>query len=273
MSIEKAAAVIEEAWHILITAGAGMGVDSGLPDFRGNEGFWNAYPPYRDLGMSFVDMANPETFHSDPTLAWGFYGHRLEMYRKTAPHDGFEILRRWAEKKKSCFVFTSNVDGHFQKAGFHPDLVYEVHGSIHHLQCLRPCSARVYPADNIEIVVDPETMRATGPLPGCPHCGALARPNILMFGDFSYVPTRQSSQAGRYQSWLRQVGAEPAVVIELGAGVAVPTVRFQGEQLARARNARLVRINPRDPTVPPGEIALPMGALEALRQIDPKVSL
>ena len=43
--------IINEAEAILITAGAGMGVDSGLPDFRGNEGFWNAYPIAKKLNL------------------------------------------------------------------------------------------------------------------------------------------------------------------------------------------------------------------------------
>jgi NAD-dependent SIR2 family protein deacetylase len=134
---------IVEAIHaadaLLITAGAGMGVDSGLPDFRGKEGFWKAYPVVAKLGLSFGQMANPAWFERDPNLAWAFYGHRLHLYRDTAPHTGFACLRDIGQKKKhGCFVFTSNVDGHFQKAGFHSDRIVECHGSIHHLQCSRP---------------------------------------------------------------------------------------------------------------------------------------
>jgi NAD-dependent SIR2 family protein deacetylase len=273
MELEEAARLVENTSHLLITAGAGMGVDSGLPDFRGNEGFWNAYPPYRRLGFSFVEMASPDTFVADPTLAWGFYGHRLNLYRETEPHEGFDILRGWAEKKKSHFVFTSNVDGQFQTAGFDPDLIYEVHGSIHHLQCLRPCSGEVWPGDHVEVEIDKESMRATGTLPSCPRCGALARPNILMFGDFGYVPTRQEEQGLRYQSFLRDVGSEMLVIVEMGAGIAVPTVRYQDERLAGARNARLIRINPRDPDVPEGEISISQGAREALQKLDALVTI
>ena len=256
-----------EAPHLLITAGAGIGVDSGLPDFRGNEGFWNAYPPYRRLGFSFVDMASPETFQSDPALAWGFYGHRLNLYRNTTPHNGFGILLRWAEKK-SHFVFTSNVDGQFQAANLDPELIYEVHGSIHHLQCLQPCSGNVWSAETVEVAVDVDTMRAGSPLPECDGCGAVARPNILMFGDFSYVSGRQEEQGLRFQSFLANVGAEPLAIVEVGAGMAVPTVRYQGERLAMARNARLIRINPRDREVPDGEISIQSGSLEALQHLD-----
>src|SRR4028118_1532836 len=97
-AIARAAQVIAQADALLITAGAGMGVDSGLPDFRGNEGFWKAYPPLQRLGISFVEMANPRWFHDDPHLAWGFYGHRLQLYRDTTPHQGFPILLEWGRR-------------------------------------------------------------------------------------------------------------------------------------------------------------------------------
>ena len=96
----QAARVLADAQALLFTAGAGMGVDSGLPDFRGDEGFWNAYPPLRKLNISFSQMANPQWFSDDPTLAWGFYGHRRNLYRATEPHTGFDILRKWAAQKK-----------------------------------------------------------------------------------------------------------------------------------------------------------------------------
>ena len=60
--LEKAVLWLREADGLLITAGAGMGVDSGLPDFRGQEGFWRAYPALRHQGLSFEDMANPVRF-------------------------------------------------------------------------------------------------------------------------------------------------------------------------------------------------------------------
>src|SRR5580698_927669 len=98
-ALQRAAEVIRAADALLIGAGAGMGVDSGLPDFRGNEGFWNAYPVVAKLGLSFAEMANPAWFENKPHLAWAFYGHRLNLYRKTVPHDGFATLLSWAAKK------------------------------------------------------------------------------------------------------------------------------------------------------------------------------
>ena len=149
-AMERAARAIASAEAILIGAGAGMGVDSGLPDFRGGSGFWKAYPPYAKLGLEFTAIANPRWFRSDPELAWGFYGHRLMLYRETLPHEGFAILRRWMGRMpRGGFVYTSNVDGHFQKAGFPPEQVYEVHGTIGAMQCLGECGVGIFPADSL----------------------------------------------------------------------------------------------------------------------------
>src|SRR3954451_4567133 len=107
---QQAAAAVDQGELLVITAGAGMGVDSGLPDFRGDEGFWKAYPPFR--GRSFEELSNPHWIQFDPEEAWGYFGHRQNLYRATEPHRGFSILRRWGESLPlGSFVFTSNVDG------------------------------------------------------------------------------------------------------------------------------------------------------------------
>lgn len=267
-AVTQAAQAIAQADALLITAGAGMGVDSGLPDFRGNEGFWKAYPPLQQLGISFAEMANPRWFRDDPHLAWGFYGHRLHLYRDTTPHAGFGILLQWCRHKlKNCRVLTSNVDGQFQQAGFDATHVLEVHGSIHHLQCSRPCSQEIWSAEGIEVQVDTESFRARSPLPQCPRCGKVARPNILMFGDYNWISTRIEQQETQLQDWLGDVGDSRLLIIECGAGKAIPTVRRAGESLQSHMGAQLVRINKREADGPPGTISIGAGALEALQLI------
>ena len=267
----RAAEAVREAEALLIGAGAGMGVDSGLPDFRGDHGFWNAYPPYAKLGLRFHDLASPRWFASDPTLAWGFYGHRFNLYRATTPHEGFAILRRWAAPiQRGAFVFTSNVDGHFQRAGFDPGRVVEVHGSLDWLQCTRGCDAGLFPPESAGptgIAVDEATMRARPPLPACPGCGALARPNVLMFGDGDWDEARTVNQQGRLRAWLEGLGGARLVVVECGAGTAIPTVRHFCERVAASRDATLIRINVREPAVPRRQIGLALPAREALRAI------
>ena len=262
--MRQAARELERAEALLIGAGAGMGVDSGLPDFRGNEGFWNAYPPLKKLGVNFVSMANPDWFHRDPELAWGFYGHRYDLYRTTKPHAGYDILQRLADRLPGgCFVFTSNVDGHFQRAGFDPDRVFEVHGSLQHAQCLAGCSTRIWKL-KADITVDPDTFRAAPPLPSCPGCGGLARPNVLMFGDWEWLDGRAREQARYYQDWLESLDGRPLAAVELGAGASIPTVRLECER----RGQPLIRVNVREPQVPPGGLSIPLRALQTLERLE-----
>jgi NAD-dependent SIR2 family protein deacetylase len=267
-ALDQAAALIMQADALVVAAGAGMGVDSGLPDFRGREGFWRAYPALGQAGLDFYTVASPDTFIHDPALAWGFYGHRLALYRRTPPHAGFAILQRWgARMLQGLRVFTSNVDGHFQRSGLDAELVHEVHGSIHHLQCLAPCHDDIWTADAFEPVVDEAACRLLNEPPRCPRCGGLARPNILMFGDEGWLDAREQAQSRRLLRWLAQV--HRPVVVELGAGQAVATVRHFSHSVLQQLNGRLVRINPRDHAVPTRhDVSLPLGALAALQALD-----
>ncbi|MBP2321328.1 NAD-dependent SIR2 family protein deacetylase [Kibdelosporangium banguiense] len=263
--LDRAADLIRNASALLVCAGAGMGVDSGLPDFRGTEGFWRAYPPYARLGLAFEELADPVHFGDDPTLAWGFYGHRLRLYRRTQPHHGFHIIRGW---NKPTRVFTSNVDGAFQKAGFPAEHVAEVHGSIHHMQCFNRCGEPVWAAGE-DVEIDEETMRAVGELPSCPGCGGLARPNILMFGDYDWQGERSEAILRNVAKWRTQ--QDNLAVIELGAGNAIPTVRRMSE-LASARSGALIRVNPREPEIRHGRgVALALGSLAALSELDTRI--
>ncbi|MCE2917037.1 MAG: NAD-dependent deacetylase [Rubrivivax sp.] len=271
-AIGRAAGAIVAADALLITAGAGMGVDSGLPDFRGNEGFWRAYPAIGRRGLRFDEVADAQSFKADPALAWGFYGHRLALYRDTVPHAGFGLLGRWGERMRhGCGVFTSNVDGQFQRAGFASARLAECHGSIHHLQCSVPCSEDIWPADDFVPEVDMEQCRLVNKAPTCPRCGAVARPNILMFGDCDWLDERTRDQQTRLDRWL--AGTRRVVVVEIGAGTAIPSVRRFSQTAAAARDAVLVRINPREPAVPRSrDVSIGGPALAALQAIDDRLS-
>ena len=264
IAMRQAADWIRDADGLLITAGAGMGVDSGLPDFRGAEGFWRAYPALRHHGFSFEDMANPAGFASNPRLSWGFYGHRLALYRATLPHAGFGILRTWVSTMNhGAFVFTSNVDGQFQKAGFDAERIVECHGTIHQLQCIDACNDDVWSADDFSPIVNEASCLLENEMPRCPHCGGLARPNILMFGDWNWVDKYTEAQEKQLATWLDSV--ERLVVVEMGAGRALPTVRRFSER----HGPRVIRINPRDYSISPATgVGVMGGALERLKLLD-----
>jgi NAD-dependent SIR2 family protein deacetylase len=179
------------------------------------------------------------------------------------------LLDIGAAKPRGCFVFTSNVDGHFQKAGFAPDRVVECHGSIHHLQCAASCADEIWDAEGETVNIEESNFRALEPLPQCKNCPALARPNILMFGDWSWLGHRTEAQQARFDEWLNQLAQSSArlAVIELGAGSAIPTVRRTSERVLESIDGTLIRINPRDDDVPSSQIGLPFGAAEGIRRI------
>ena len=266
--ILEAKKVIEEAEAIIITAGAGMGVDSGLPDFRGTSGFWKAYPPIAKLGYDFTQMANSTLFSWNPRLAWGFYGHRLNLYRETIPHEGFQMLLELVkEKNDNYFIYTSNVDGQFQKAGFDSEKICEVHGSIHHLQCTESCTNMIWKNTLPEVKIDMEFLEAKS-LPKCKYCEKLSRPNILMFGDWNFISDRTDKQSEKFRLWKKANKDKKQVIIEIGAGSAVPTIRSYGDRASRSINTTLIRINPREYKVSEASaIGLALGGLDGIKKL------
>lgn len=262
-SIARARRLLRSADALVIAAGAGMSADSGLPTFRGNDGFWKAYPALGQRGASFAEIASPATFEEDPQLAWGFYGHRLSMYRDAAPHAGYALLRGLARTlEHGAFVVTTNVDGHFQRAGFAEDTVWEMHGTLHRLQCLAPCRGDLWSADGFNPDVDHQACRLRNAVPRCPACGAVARPNVLMFGDVGWVPDRTDAQERRFERFAARV-THP-VVLEIGAGTALPSLR----RLSHDLGWPMVRVNLDAPDVAARQgIGLRMSALNAIREL------
>lgn len=272
--IKAAARAIENADALLIMAGAGMGVDSGLPDYRGNEGLWRAYPRLGDLGLSFEAIASPSWFDKNPRMAWAFYGHRQKLYRDTVPHPGYALLQGWAENMPAgLFVYTSNVDGHFQDAGYPADRIVECHGNLHRYQCCEPCHNHIWRDDPRDFRIDLSKLKFLDPLPRCPKCGELARPNVMMFFDWDYIRDLTIAQMDRYNAWLSALEPLEAriVVLEIGAGASLPAVRRESERLLTRPNTLLIRINPREADGPNGVISIPLGALDALERIDGKI--
>ena len=100
-------------------------------------------------------------------------------------------------------------------------------------------------------------------LPRCPACGSIARPNILMFGDWGWDDGKTEHQLMRLNAWL--AGVSKLVIIEIGAGKNIPTIRNWSER----QDGKVIRINPTDYWLRPGKgVSLKMGGLDALRLIE-----
>jgi NAD-dependent SIR2 family protein deacetylase len=258
-ALQHAAKLIDHADALIIAAGAGMSVDSGLPDFRGSHGLWTTLLPD---GMHERDLhawTQGHCFEANPVQAWRFYAEALRVCEKTVPHAGYDLLLDWATRKPhGAFVYTSNVDGHFEAAGFAAERIIECHGTIRHFQCVRPCSSAVWPA-----VLSGARSKDGLTLPRCRRCGALARPNFLLFSDPSWIVARTNAQRLRIETW--RAGPCNPVVIEIGAGLALPSVRM----FAQSLRLPLIRINT-DATELNGAatVALQGRAIDVLRSLD-----
>ena len=262
--LSSCADAVKSCEVLIITTGAGMGVDSGMPDYRGKQGL---YKFWKDVRLS-----TPRAFLEEPELAWGFRSAMIETFRKNQPHPGYAILLKWITNYNlEYFVATSNVDGHFEKAGFAVDKIREIHGSVHYLQCFDQCQD-IWTNDEI-VPIDEETGKATR-IPMCRHCQKrIARTNTLMFDDPNFIRTRRDAQDDRYQAFLKSIVGKRVLIVEIGAGTAVTTIRATSEALARKyADARLIRINPKNCDVNFPHLGLKMGSLDGLTRIDAALS-
>eukprot|EP01084_Bolivina_argentea_P165036 286810_1 len=245
---------------LLIVTGAGMGCDSGLPDYRSAGGFWNDYKPlFKDKthALSLYEMSKTDWFRNDPLSAWGFYAHRAKLYRNAVPHDGFNVLfdlLHTEDETRDWFYMTSNIDGQAHKAGFEQAKLYQTHGSLHHLQCLDYCEdgdiVPFYDGYN-KMEMEKETcrMKDVNAIPKCEECGAYTRPNVSFFSDTmdTFNNERIIKQKHKFMEWLQPYMKDKGkelVVLEIGCGKSVHSLRWECEYLASLENVKMIRINP-----------------------------
>ena len=286
-SINNASKVINDAEVLLIVAGAGMGIDSGLPDYRGPNGLWNTWHPARELNMRYEQLSTHELFLNEPNLAWGFQTYLTNLYNNLEPHDGYKLLLELSEKKfkNNYFVITSNVDSQFLKSGFNSDKLYEVHGTKRLWQCIdKNCNKNHFPF-KMEIdklpKIDEKTLYAINPLPKCIHCNKLARPNVSFFGDLIFNEKFTKVQSSKLYDWLESIKNKKLVIIELGCGISEHSIRFElkNNQYTMMRNewklpkhflsdinTKLIRINPND-EINNGVININLGAMKAMKML------
>jgi len=159
--IEKAAVIISASDRMVVSTGAGISKESGIPTFRGKEGIWKKHNPER--------LASKEGFLSDPELVWKWYRQRLFTARERAPNPGHVSLAGLEDIIPSFTVITQNVDNLHRRAGSRN--VIELHGNIERFKCLD----NSHPA-----TFDPGWDDTP---PRCPLCGSLIRPDIVWFGE------------------------------------------------------------------------------------------
>jgi NAD-dependent SIR2 family protein deacetylase len=245
----RAAALIRKADVLLITSGAGMGVDSGQGTFVG-ETAKDGWPPFVREEETPYSMAKARRMDEDPHLFWGCQYTRYLEYKQKHPHAGYYTVFEFA-LEKAVGLFTSNIDGHWLYALNALNLSYplvEQHGSVHLMQCHVNCRNKLWSSDfaHNEYTVDSTTGKAND-VPRCPDCNGYARFNVQLVADNHFNETRRAKQLLAWHSLLENANGKMVVVLELGAGVFVPTVRQMSGRLTKQLGATLIRINLDDP--------------------------
>ncbi len=218
---------------VLALTGAGISAESGVPTFRGKEGYWTIgareYQPEA--------LATRAAFDELPEAIWAWYLYRRGVCRAAAPNAGHHALVALERALgDDALVVTQNVDGLHRRAGTRDARLYEIHGRIDLMRCADDCGLDRWPIpDGVDVAWPRE--RALGDaeraLLRCPRCGARARPHVLWF-DESYDEPRfrfeSSLEAAARAALLVVVGTSGATtlpnhvvrtVAERGAGIVV----------------------------------------------------
>lgn len=161
--IQRLQEIIDKSRSIVFFGGAGVSTESGIPDFRSQDGLYNQkydYPPEEIVSHSFF-YGNTEEFYR-------FYRDRM-IYKEAKPNAAHMFLARAEACGKLGCVVTQNIDGLHQAAG--SKRVYELHGSIHRNYCER--CRKFYPLEYIS--------ESRG-IPRC-VCGGLIKPDVVLYGE------------------------------------------------------------------------------------------
>jgi len=148
---------------VAILTGAGISAESGVPTFRGEEGLWHRHRA--------EDLATPHAFHRDPRLVWEWYDWRRGLIGDCQPNAAHRVLVEMVPHFDDFTLITQNVDGLHRLAGS-VNLV-ELHGNIWGLRCTAGC----------RLPWEDRTVPMPELPPHCPSCGALARPDVVWFGE------------------------------------------------------------------------------------------
>ena len=168
MQVERLAELLVDRQPCVVLTGAGISTESGIPDFRSATGIWAQYDP--------LEYATIDAFLARPEHVWDFYGKRFELLTAAEPNEGHHALAELEERGWVQALVTQNIDRLHERAGSRQ--LVEVHGSIRTSSCL-DCGTVVPFHEVVELL----------PVPHCPRCSRILKPDVVMFGELLDEPT------------------------------------------------------------------------------------
>ena len=248
--LDACRAALDRPGPVLALTGAGVSAESGIPTFRGKEGYWTvgsrAYHPQ--------ELATHAAFTAMPWEVWGWYLYRRTVCRRAEPNAGHHALVRLDAALPDRFaLITQNVDGLHRRAGSPDARTYPIHGDISLMRCADDCVLDRWPIPDAVPDLDrgEPVSPATRALLECPRCGGPARPHVLWF-DEAYDEPRF------FLDTVRRLAGRSALVVIAGTS-AQTNLPWQVVHLAARAGATLVDVNLEDN--PFGDIAAGSGGV------------
>lgn len=215
-SIEEARSLVQESSMIVALTGAGISVDSGIPDFRSEGGLWKRFDPH--------EYATIESFERDPTRFWTMGRELAETIVLAKPNAAHDALAKLEELGKLQGVITQNIDNLHQVAG--SKNVIELHGNYLRAYCTS-CRAE-YVGDDVHRGV------AKGDIPPkCAECGGILKSEAILFGE--PLPREPMSRA-------IELCKKSDLMLIIGTSLSVYPVAFL-PQLAKNSGAKIILVN------------------------------
>ena len=201
---------LKDSRKIVFVTGAGISQESGIPTFRGKDGYWRRYDPMK--------LASIDAFYDDPKLVWEWYEDRRKNILSVKPNEGHFAISQM-EEFKDVVVLTQNIDGLHQRSG--STNVLELHGSIIRIKCT-VCDFTDNITENFELLP-----------PKC-KCGSMLRPDVVWFGE----PLPQNI----WQSAIKEASVCDVMVI-VGTSLVVSPANTL-PVYAKQNGAILIEVNP-----------------------------
>jgi NAD-dependent deacetylase len=220
--------------RVLVITGAGVSSESGIPTFRGKDGYWRNLDPLK--------LATPEAFARDPELVWQWYRERRQRIRDAQPNAAHEAIARLAQRTDEFLLVTQNVDDLHERAGLSKTEMVQIHGDIFVSKCSR-CDFKQHDyrplvaAANYGAEGEQEEGRENG-VPRCTKCDALLRPGVVWFGE--PLPARETE---RVENYLQRDSC--GVVIVAGTTATFGYIIDWALRASR-RGGELIEVNPEE---------------------------